>query len=720
MKRKIGFLLFAFICLFVSAMQVPVCHASAKASYLHFLSGLLLERRGNYGEALQEYRTTLALDPKSIFVYRHALRLAMRVGRMDEAMKWADHLTKVDSQNPENWVLLGGIQWADGDIEAAKTAFRKALELDEDNTEALYQMASLISSENKEKSLEYLEKYLKVSPDQAADVYYQMAILYNLQGRRDEAIKHLNLSIQSDPTFLQSRYSLAQLYEIKGDTFSALTEYLDILPMDEKNAALLNHIGEIYINSGKLPEAEAYFLKTRDINRSDPTACFWLAVLAEQKEDFRSGANYLKESSRFNKDPRLRLRVSYYLTRFDNYREAVSILEEGHEIWPKDAEISYFLALGLDDLRKTQKALEILKKLIQDKPDYREARMQYAVISERVDLMDEAETHFKILLEKKPDDHVILNYLGYSLADRNLKLADAERYIRKALELDPENGAYTDSLGWVHFRQGKNSMAMEELKKALSLVGEDETVWEHLGDSYMMAQSTRQAWYCWKVSYMLKPDRKEVAKKIERLEKKISRKDLAGMLMEYLETVQGGLVEYSSFCKITGKVGKRELKFDGIIHFKAPDELYLDIMGPLLVPLWRIKIRADRFEMDPVQIPEINQEEFSAVTGAVMEKLREFFSGEIFSRSGAELKKGWSKKRIKTSTHSIFLDKKSALISSFKSIDGPRVLVRLDAYRRHKAHMIPSVMEVKLPGVLIKFVFDKWVATFRTDRIPVP
>ena len=84
---------------------------------------------------------------------------------------------------------------------------------------------------------------------------------------------------------------------------------------------------------------------------------------------------------------------------------------------------------------------------------------------------------------KKPDDASILNYLGYSLADRGLKLDAAKEFIERAVRLDGQNPAYQDSLGWVYFKLGRSTEAVAELSSAAEKIADDATVWDHLGDA---------------------------------------------------------------------------------------------------------------------------------------------------------------------------------------------------------------------------------------------
>ncbi len=88
------------------------------------------------------------------------------------------------------------------------------------------------------------------------------------------------------------------------------------------------------------------------------------------------------------------------------------------------------------------------------------------------------------VLELFPDHPEALNYIGYTWADRNMKLETALKYIKKAVELKPDNGYILDSLGWVYYRLGRLAEARDELEKALKLTADDANIHDHLGDVY--------------------------------------------------------------------------------------------------------------------------------------------------------------------------------------------------------------------------------------------
>ena len=118
-------------------------------------------------------------------------------------------------------------------------------------------------------------------------------------------------------------------------------------------------------------------------------------------------------------------------------------------------------------------------------------------ILERQKKYEPAEQEFKRILSSDPQNAMTLNYYGYMLADRGVRLDEALAYIKKAVELDPANGAYLDSLGWAYYKLGKYDQAEENLNKALQHTPNDPTVQEHMGDVYQKTGRLKQAAAHW-------------------------------------------------------------------------------------------------------------------------------------------------------------------------------------------------------------------------------
>jgi tetratricopeptide (TPR) repeat protein len=118
-------------------------------------------------------------------------------------------------------------------------------------------------------------------------------------------------------------------------------------------------------------------------------------------------------------------------------------------------------------------------------------------IFERQKKYEQAERTFKKVLDVDPLNASASNYLGYMLADQGVRLEESVKYIQKALELDPKNGAYLDSLGWAYFKMGRYDLAEPPLESAATLIQNDPTIHEHLGNLYLRMGKTAQAQEEW-------------------------------------------------------------------------------------------------------------------------------------------------------------------------------------------------------------------------------
>jgi tetratricopeptide (TPR) repeat protein len=128
-------------------------------------------------------------------------------------------------------------------------------------------------------------------------------------------------------------------------------------------------------------------------------------------------------------------------------------------------------------------AIPLLLELLAADPESVELRFRLGAAYERSGHQPEAVAAFRQLLSKSPDYPMALNYLGYMWAEKSENLAEALTMVRRALELDPDNAAYIDSLGWIYFRMGDFPHAVEQLERAARLLPGDGTVQEHLGDA---------------------------------------------------------------------------------------------------------------------------------------------------------------------------------------------------------------------------------------------
>ena len=214
-------------------------------------------------------------------------------------------------------------------------------------------------------------------------------------------------------------------------------------------------------------------------------------------------------------------------TRFAARR--ISVLLDGDREAEAEAEIARLLAERpeadlavaalLADREQFERAIPLLERARSRDPESLEAGFRLASAYERTGRLEDAVPLFRGLLERSPDFAPALNYLGYVWIDRAENLEEALAMVERAVRLDPDNGAYVDSLGWGYFRAGRFADAVSELERAARLMPDDATVLEHLGDACLAAGERGRAADAYRRAVHLSGDPSSTAaRKLARLE----------------------------------------------------------------------------------------------------------------------------------------------------------------------------------------------------------
>ncbi len=658
-----------------------------KSAQRHFLLGALMERRGDSAGALKAFEAALGEDPDSLYLRREAAGMALELGDSEKAGALAGRLKEKDAADPKTQLLLGNILWARGDEAGTRAAFEEAFRLDPHSAEAVLSLGEFLSERDPDQAREVYRRFIQSDPDEASEARYELAKMDYEAGRYEAAISQLKDAIEEEPDALPLRYALAQAYEAQASTAAALGEYQRILQMEPSNTALLNRIGELSAATGDLDQARARFAEARRLEPQNPAACHWLAADAEKLGDWSRAAELLGASAALAEDPALHLRLSYYETQAGRGREAMRVLEAAHARWPANDQIDYFLALGYDDMKKPQKAVALLRQVLELKPEMREARFELGAILEKLNRLDEAEKEFRALLASDPNDAAALNYLGFSLADRGMELSTAEALIRRALSLKPENPAYLDSLGWVLFQQGRSTEAVSSLEEAIAGDPVDGEIFSHLGDALASAGRTGEAWLSFKRAELLSEDPAVPGKKAARIQKGFDPSQLGELYLRHLDAVHGRWRKMSAVCRAEVQVVGRRFSHDGILSLGPSGELTLEILGPLFTPLWRARAGSDGFSMDAV--PGADPDQVRGVVEGLLSSLRAYLVGDLFAARPAIYHKGWFKRSIIIGDRRLDLDADGQRLAAVVLPEGKGKILFSDLAKAAGGRLVP-------------------------------
>ena len=167
---------------------------------------------------------------------------------------------------------------------------------------------------------------------------------------------------------------------------------------------------------------------------------------------------------------------------------------------PSDLDVNLSIAQIYSQAKRFPEAEAAANRALQiaTRPeDQNRAQFIFGSIYEREKKYDQAELTFKKVLTADPLNAAAANYLGYMLADRGVRLDESVKYIQKALQLEPNNGAYLDSLGWAYLKMNRLDLAELNLEKAAHRITSDPTIHEHLGRLYLQMGKQEQAQAQW-------------------------------------------------------------------------------------------------------------------------------------------------------------------------------------------------------------------------------
>jgi tetratricopeptide (TPR) repeat protein len=473
-----------------------------------------LEKLGQHSsEAEKAYKKALELEPENADAMTG---LAMVYSDLGDAKGAADMLKKVAEKTPtlNTLTALAATYEQMKEFKLAAQAYGRALELNPGNTDLKRAYAqSLFTAEDYDAAQKVFEEIVAEEPTDAASLLRLSQIA---RQRRDftKAREYGKKASEADSNNLEIRYNDVSLLEAEGkvpEAINALKSLLDGMPkrpesMGERNnrVILLERLGYLYRSEEQTDKAVATF---HEIAEVDPDS--GARAAAQAIEAYRGGKDFAgaeKEAEaalkKYPSDRVVKVTYANVMADLGKFPAATSTLKglldgkNDRETWLALAQV-YEKAKNHAEMAK---AIDEADKLSTTNDEKEGVYFVRGAMYERTKKYDLAEAEFKKVLAINPASASTLNYLGYMLVDRNVRLQEGLDMIKKALDQDPYNGAFLDSLGWAYYRMNRLDEAAEQLQHSLERGARDPTVHDHLGDVYMGQGKVKEAVGQWERS----------------------------------------------------------------------------------------------------------------------------------------------------------------------------------------------------------------------------
>ncbi len=459
----------------------------------------LYRLKNEHDKAEQVLKSILKNDPENEPAVEQLTQLLMDQGKSPEAVALLEGIT-AHSPSPVLLDLLGDARTQTHELAKAEEAYRKAAELDP--SELSHQRGlgqTLLAEEKYSEALKIYQKLSDVTPDDS-DVYLRIAQIYRELHQLDKAEENLVKARQYAPGNLEVMYNEAMLYQAQGryddairvlsDAATGIKGQSPTVPSRRRSLAILyQQLGQLYRDTQNYQAAIYTFEELGHLGEEeDRRARMMIMDTYRAAKDLSKALQTGKEAlAKYPADPAIRTSHALLLGENGQTDEAVKILRAQLHGEAGDRETYLNIAQVYERGRRYKEAEEAARAAEVLPGQARENEMVWfllGAIYERQKFFDKAEEQFKKVLAVNPKNAPVLNYYGYMLGDLGIRLDEAEALVQQALKEDPFNGAYLDSLGWIYFKENKLGASESTLRKAVERERHDATIHSHLGDLF--------------------------------------------------------------------------------------------------------------------------------------------------------------------------------------------------------------------------------------------
>jgi tetratricopeptide (TPR) repeat protein len=471
-------------------------------------------------KAEDEFKTAQAIEPESEDVVLNLARLYADAGDLAHAVKVIEDVPEND-RTPKMEFTLGAAYEQLKEPKDAIAAYERAEDLEPGDLRTMDALAeALFNNDQYDEALKQYQQLAEADPDNDAPLIH-IAEIQRHQGKYEDALATIEKALKIDPTSLEAGYNQGLLLDVLGRFDDAVQAYQSMLGQssispakggastdEEKNnrSIFLERLGAVYVEENKIDLGVATYEKMVELGGDNAVRGYQGEVDAYQtaKEFDKAMAVSQKAVAANPKNRDLKLMLAGEVADAGKPDDGLAMAKSELDGKADDDRTVWF-AMGQMDVRlrrwkDAEDAFNKAEPLATKKEDRTYLFFLRGELADREKHTDQAEGFFHQALDLDPANAMTLNYLGYMLADKGVQLPEALTLIKKAVEQEPMNGAYLDSLGWVYFKMGEYELAEDNLRQAVERDQTDPTVHEHLGDLYEKTGRIRLAAAQWELS----------------------------------------------------------------------------------------------------------------------------------------------------------------------------------------------------------------------------
>lgn len=467
--------------------------------------------------ALEAARIWQETDPASPQALQTVVVLLVNAKRVEDTEPYLAKLLSTDANAaPNGFMQMGRLLGSSADPAAYLRLVRQLAARYPDLPQAHFAVAQAATAAKDEAlALAELQRAVALKPD------WELAVLSEAQllQRRSpaEAAKRLAAFLEKYPGSRDVRLNYARLLVLDKRAEEAGRQFADILGRFKDDADALYAVGLLAFQLKDFATSESSMKRLLELNYRDPNAVrYTLGQIAEERKNWAGAIDWYGTIQRGDYVVPARVRTANAMAKQGKLGEARTYLRNaGAQNEAQRVQLLVAEAQLLREASMNREAFDLLGGALAESPDQTDLMYDYALTAEKIDRFDVLESSLVRLIQLRPDHAHAYNALGYSLADRNIRLPEAKKLIEKALELAPDDYFIIDSMGWVLYRMGDLKGAEVQLRRAWQGRPDGE-IGAHLGEVLWELGQRDEARRIWQEALKTSPENESLQKTVKR------------------------------------------------------------------------------------------------------------------------------------------------------------------------------------------------------------
>jgi tetratricopeptide (TPR) repeat protein len=471
--------------------------------------------------ALEAAKIWYSVEPSSPQAIQVVAALLVSTKRVDEAEPYLEKLLDADGVNIESGFLqLNRLLAGNPDKASNLRVVRKLAARHPQLAQAQFAVAqAALAAGDDAVALTAIRQASALRPEWETAAIFEAQILQKRSPA--EAANSLGAFIEKNPGAREARLNYARALVLDKRYPEARKQFEALLAANPGNADVVYAVGLLAFQLKDFPVAEENMKRLLTMGYRDPNGVkYLLGQIAEEQKQWPRAIDWYKQIDGGDNALAARMRTANALAKQGKLDEARAYLKRIEtENSGEQVQLIVAEAQLLREANRPRDAYDMLGQALKKDPDQPELLYDFALTAEKLERFDVLESNLRKLIQVRPDHAHAYNALGYSFAERNLRLPEAKKLIERALELAPEDFYIVDSLGWVLYRQGDLKGAAQQLRRAYG-ARPDAEIGAHLGEVLWVMGERTEADRVWKESLDVSPENETLLKTIKRLKRR--------------------------------------------------------------------------------------------------------------------------------------------------------------------------------------------------------